>query len=70
MAKHRQQARQVGVLIKDPPANSMATLNFTSVVPEEDTTFTFDSWVCIANDSGGFSSHLVNPREPEVSAVT
>ena len=28
-------------------------------------TFVFSSWVCIANDSGGFYSHLANPIEPE-----
>ena len=29
------------------------------------TTFVFGSWVCVANGSGGFDSHLSNPREPE-----
>jgi hypothetical protein len=29
-------------------------------------TFVFGSWVCIANGSGDFDSHLANPIEPEV----
>ena len=29
-------------------------------------TFVFGSWVCVANGSGGFDSHLTNPIEPEV----
>jgi hypothetical protein len=48
----------------------MASFNFTSVVLEEGTTFTLGSWVCIADGSGGFNSHLVNPRELEVPAAT
>ena len=28
-------------------------------------TFIFGSWVCIANGSGGFDSHLTNPVEQE-----
>jgi hypothetical protein len=48
--KHRQLARQVGVFIKDPPENSMASFNFTSVVLDEGTTFTFGSWVCIVDE--------------------
>jgi hypothetical protein len=48
--KHRQLTRQVGVFIKDPPENSMASINFTSAVLNEGTTFTFGSWVCIANE--------------------
>jgi hypothetical protein len=31
------------VFIEDPPANSMASFNFTSAVLEEGTTFTFGS---------------------------
>ena len=44
--------------------------NFTSDVPNEGTTFIFVSWACAANNSGGFNSHLTDPKEPEVSATT
>jgi hypothetical protein len=56
------------VFIEHPPANSMALFNFTSAVLDEGTTFTFGSWVSVANDSGGFNSHRANTREPEASA--
>jgi len=65
--KHRQLAHQVGALIDDPPEDSMASLKFACPVLEEGTTFIFGSWVCIANSSGGFDSHLSNPREPEAT---
>jgi hypothetical protein len=39
-------------------------------VLDEGTTFIFGSWICIANCSGGFNSHLVDNREPEASAAT
>jgi hypothetical protein len=48
----------------------MASFNFTSVVPDEGTTFTFGSWVYITNDSGGLNNHLANPKKLEVSAST
>jgi hypothetical protein len=32
----------------------MASFNFTSAVLDEGTTFTFGSWIFIANGSGGF----------------
>jgi hypothetical protein len=38
-------------------------------MPDEGTTFTFSSWVCITNGRGGFSSHLSNTRKPEASAL-
>jgi hypothetical protein len=41
--KHRQLARQVGVLIEDPPENYMVSFNFTSVVLHEGMTFIFGS---------------------------
>jgi hypothetical protein len=41
--KYQQPAHQIGVFIEDPPANSMASFNFTSAVLEEGTTFTFGS---------------------------
>jgi hypothetical protein len=68
--KHRPLERQVGVFIEHPPKNSMASFNFTSVVPDEGTTFTFGSWVCIANGSSGFKNHLANSKKPEASAPT
>jgi hypothetical protein len=68
--KHRQLARQVGALIDDPPEDSMASLKFACPVLEEGTTFIFGSWVCIANSSGGFNSHLANTQEPEASTPT
>jgi hypothetical protein len=40
--KHRQLARQVGVIIDGHQANSMAIFNST-VVPQEGTTFIFSS---------------------------
>jgi hypothetical protein len=38
----------------------MASFHFTSTVLDEGTTFIFSSWICIANGSGGFNSHLAN----------
>jgi hypothetical protein len=62
--KHRQLARQVGVFIEHPLENSMASFDFTSVVLNEGTTFIFGTWICVANSSGGFNSHLAYSREP------
>ena len=31
------------------------------MAPPEGATFVFGSWVCVANGSGGFDSHLTNP---------
>jgi hypothetical protein len=67
--KHRQLARQVEVFIEHPPENSMASFDFTNAVLDEGTTFIFGTWVCIANGSSGFNSHLVDTREPEALAV-
>jgi hypothetical protein len=68
--KHRQLARKVGVFIEHPPENSVASFNFTSAVLDEGTTFTFGSWIYVANGSGGFNSHLANSRESEASSST
>jgi hypothetical protein len=68
--KHRQLMRQVGVFIEHPPQNSMVSLSFTSTVLDEGTTFTFSSWIYVANSLGGFNSHLVDSRKPEASAPT
>jgi hypothetical protein len=70
VVKHQQLACQVGVFIEHPLENSMASFNFTSVVLDEGTTFFFGSWICIANNSGGFNSHLVDSRKPEASTPT
>jgi hypothetical protein len=48
----------------------MVFFNFTSVAHDKDTTFTFDSWVRIANGSGGFNNHLDNPKKLEASTPT
>jgi hypothetical protein len=68
--KHRQLAHQVGVFIEHPPENLMASFNFTSAILDEGTTFIFGSWICVANDLGGFNSHLANSRKPEASSST
>jgi hypothetical protein len=68
--KHRQLACQVGVFIKHPPENSMASFNFTSALLDEGTTFIFSSWICVANGLGGFNSHLANSKKPEASSST
>jgi hypothetical protein len=68
--KHRQLACQVGVFIKYPPENLMASFNFTSTMLDEGTAFIIGSWICIANGSGGFNSHLADTSEPKASATT
>jgi len=42
----------------------MATFAFDIMMIDRGTTFVFGSWVCVANGSGGFDSHLTNPGEP------
>ena len=54
--KHRQLARQVG-----------ETFAFSTTTPPRGATFIFSSWVCIANGSGGFDSHLTNSPTPKSS---
>ena len=39
----------------------MATFAFSTIALPQGATFVFGSWVCIANGSGGFDSHLANP---------
>jgi hypothetical protein len=39
-------------------------------VLDEGITFIFTSWICIANDSGGFNNHLADSRKPEAFATT
>jgi hypothetical protein len=48
----------------------MTSFDFTGVVLDEGTTFIFGSWICIANGSGGFNSHLADFGELEASAAT
>jgi hypothetical protein len=62
-------ARQVGERIEDPPANSMASFQFTRSVPSQGTTFVFGSWVCVADGAGSFRRFLVDmkPKTPAVS---
>ena len=31
------------------------------MTPPQGATFVFGSWVCVANGSGGFDNHLINP---------
>ena len=38
----------------------MATFAFSTMAPPQGATFIFGSWVCVANGSGGFDSHLTN----------
>jgi hypothetical protein len=58
------------VFIENPPENLMASFNFTSTVLDMGTTFIFGFWICVANDLGGFNSHLANSKKPEASSST
>jgi hypothetical protein len=64
--KHRQLARQVEEHIEDPPTNSMASFQFTRIVPSQGTTLVFGSWVCVADGEGDFHHFLINmkPKTP------
>jgi hypothetical protein len=68
--KHRQLARQVGVRIEDPPANSMASFKFTSVVLPEGTTLVFSSWVCVADGAGDFRRLTIDIMKPKTLAAS
>ena len=61
MVKHRQLAPTVGHIAKDQQKNSTTSFDFSFPAIDAGTTFVFGSWVCIANGSGSFSSHLINP---------
>ena len=37
-----------------------------NIVPTEGTTFYVGSWVFVANGSGGFNSHLIDPSAPKI----
>ena len=45
----------------------MATFAFSTMAPSQGVTFIFGSWVCVANGSGGFDSHLTNSPTPKSS---
>jgi len=62
--KHRQLALQVGDFADDHRKNSMAPPD-NNVVPAKGTTFYVGSWVFVADGSGGFDSHLIDPNIPE-----
>ena len=61
MVKHRQLVPTVGPLAKDQQKDSMASFEFSFPAIDAGTTFVFGSWACIADGSGGFSIHLINP---------
>ena len=46
----------------------MAPLD-NNVVPAKGTTFYIGSWVFVADGSGGFDSHLINPSIPKTSKI-
>ena len=55
--KHRQLVPTVGQVSDDPPPNSIASPNHDDAL-EKGTPFTFGSWTCIADGSGGFTNHF------------
>ena len=55
--KHPQLAPTVGQVSDDLPVNLMASPNHDDAL-KKGTTFTFGSWTCVADGSGGFSNHL------------
>lgn len=46
----------------------MLSINFTVVVLDEGTMFTFSSYICIANGYSSFNSHVPDTRILEASA--
>jgi hypothetical protein len=68
--KHRQLAHQVGERIEDPPANSMASFQFTRSVPSQGTTFVFGSWVCVADGKGDFHRFIINMKSKTPAAFS
>ena len=45
----------------------MATFAFSTMMPPRGATFIFGLWVCTANGSGGFDSHLTNSPTLKIS---
>jgi len=66
--KHRQLAPTMGPISDDLPTNSMVSPNFNNAL-EEGTTFTFGSWTCIADGSGGFTNHLADQESVESNST-
>jgi hypothetical protein len=66
----------VGKIAKGQQKNSMASFDFSFPVINAGTAFVFGSWACIANGSGGFYSHLINPtstktpRQKQLGKIT
>ena len=60
--KHRQLASTVGRVSDDLSTNSMASSNFNNIL-EKDTILSFEIWICIADGSGGFTSHIADPKD-------
>ena len=76
MVKHRQLSPTVGLIGKDQQKNLMASFGFSFLAIDAGTTFIFGSWIGIADGSGGFSSHLINPtsartpRQEQLGEIT
>jgi hypothetical protein len=66
LVKHRQLACKVGERVEDPSANSVASFQFTRLVPSQGTTFVFGTWVCVVDGSGSFHRFLIDmkPKTP------
>ena len=45
----------------------MVTFAFSTMTPSRGATFIFGSWVCVANGSDGFDSHLTNSPTLKIS---
>ena len=67
MVKHRQLAPTVGPLANDRQKNSMASFGFSFPAIDAGTTFVFGSRACVADGSGSFSSHLINPASTKTT---
>ena len=68
--KHRQLACQVGGFADDQKKNSMASPDNSDFVLPKGTIITLGSWVLVADGSGEFDSHLVDPDAPGTSEPT
>jgi hypothetical protein len=69
--KHRQLARQVGVLAEDLMTNSTASVFVKPIVAfNRGDTFVFGSWVCTADGTGSFQRRLTMTPNPSTGLVT
>jgi hypothetical protein len=69
--KHRQLARQAGILAEDLMANSTASILIKPVAPfNRGDTFVFGSWVCTADGAGSFQCRLTMTPNPSTGLVT